>query len=164
MSSKCLYGGSHVYGWKELPRSYWTNQQLEIQFRNIKPDFQDCYRTLSAGFLKLCDAITACRPAAKQRPRNRQLDNGPQTSTEEQCFLCRSCQVVISRTVSVLELVGWKLVESCCSWMRGYFGNPEEEERTTLEVATRQRLVKTDWEGLVPAVMNCKVCELVKGL
>jgi hypothetical protein len=30
------------------------------------------------------------------------------------------------------------------SWCRGQFGNPEERERPPLEVATRQRLVKTE--------------------
>jgi hypothetical protein len=41
---------------------------------------------------------------------------------------------------------GGRSVETCSSGGRGQFGNPEEAERTPLEAATKQRLVKTDWE------------------
>jgi hypothetical protein len=67
----------------------------------------------------LFSSIVACRPIARQRPRNRQrplLGNGEivfsarsapiaahatmDTVTEERCVLCGPCQDVISRTVS----------------------------------------------------------------
>jgi hypothetical protein len=43
------------------------------------------------------------------------------------------------------------------SWGRGQFGNPEEGERPPLEVATKQRPVKTvtDWEDLVCPIVKC---------
>jgi hypothetical protein len=46
------------------------------------------------------------------------------------------------------------------SWGRGPFGNPQEVERSPLEAATKQRLVKTvtDWEHLMCCVVICEVC------
>jgi hypothetical protein len=49
------------------------------------------------------------------------------------------------------NLIDWpsvslETVESCNSWGRGQFGNPEEEERPPLEAATKQRSEDRDWE------------------
>jgi hypothetical protein len=42
--------------------------------------------------------------------------------------------------------------------------NKEAKEPTLLEVVTRRRLVKTNWEDLAHAMVNCKVRELEKRL
>jgi hypothetical protein len=70
-------------------------------------------------------------------------------------------------------------IENCCGsvlvscWCEklvaeawGQFGNPDERERLPLEAFTRQRPVKTQQaeKAYVCALMNCKVCELVKRL
>jgi hypothetical protein len=55
---------------------------------------------LYVGLVVSFDNIVACRPVARQRPRNKQLDNGPETATEEWCFLCGPRRDVISTTAS----------------------------------------------------------------
>jgi hypothetical protein len=49
-------------------------------------------------------------------------------------------------------------------WDRGQFGNPEEGERSALEPATKQWLVKTvtNWEDLVYPIVISEVCRRVK--
>jgi hypothetical protein len=44
------------------------------------------------------------------------------------------------------------------------YGNPEEGVSPPLKVDTRQRLVKTDGDDLLRAVVNCRVCELAIAL
>jgi hypothetical protein len=63
-----------------------------------------------------------------------------------------------------------RAVVSCCreklvTEARGQFGNPEKSERPLLEAVTR-KLVKTQQakKTYVCAVVNYKVCELVKRL
>jgi hypothetical protein len=69
------------------------------------------------------------------------------TATEERYFLCSPSRDVISRTVRCYNRWGSVVVSCCCEKLvaefRGQFGNPEEGERPLLEVATKQRLVKT---------------------
>jgi hypothetical protein len=89
---------------------------------------------LLSGSTHLYVYIVACRPAAKQLLRmklynSRYWVTATQTSmsarqqletaTDEQCFLCSPCRDVISSTVKCDS------VESCSSWRRGEFGNPE---------------------------------------
>jgi hypothetical protein len=63
-------------------------------------------------------------------------------------FAFGKCSVWISAETSAILI---ESLESCScekweagSWGRGQFGNPEEEERPSLEAATKQRLVKTE--------------------
>jgi hypothetical protein len=42
--------------------------------------------------------------------------------------------------------------------------NTEAQESALLRAIVKQRLVKTKWEVLVRAIVNCKVCELAIAL
>jgi hypothetical protein len=44
------------------------------------------------------------------------------------------------------DLTVSQLVDSCSSWGRGNFGNPEEGEREPLKGASKQRSEDRDWD------------------
>jgi hypothetical protein len=44
---------------------------------------------------------------------------------------------------------------------RGQFGNPKERERPPLEAVTIGLVKKADWEGLMRAIVNCRLCRSV---
>jgi hypothetical protein len=60
---------------------------------------QQCLLHLNCYCHQVQEHTVACRPAARQRPRNTQLYNGrygaeaPYTATEERCFLCDSSSI-----------------------------------------------------------------------
>jgi hypothetical protein len=89
-------------------------------------------------------------------------------------LLSLSLSLIYGQTV--LGLIKWigvseelvdELVSGGLPYLRwGQFGNLEESESPSLEPATMQRLMKTQQaeKTYVCAVVNCKVCELVKRL
>jgi hypothetical protein len=57
----------------------------------------------------------------------------------------------------------WKysFVVSTVFWLIILYVNMEVDESTVLEAIARHSKDTEDWEGLVCAVVNCNVCELV---